>query len=68
MLSNLVAEIARNKVSRYKIAEVLEVSYGTVNQKINGNYEFSVGEAKKIQEKFFPDLTIEYLFDKEVTQ
>lgn len=62
MLSNLVAEMARYKITRYQIADVLGLSYGTVSQKINGSYEFTVGEAKKIQEEFFPELSIEYLF------
>lgn len=65
MLHNLVAEMARKSITRYDLAELLGISYGTAVLKVNGNYEFSVAEAKKIKEVFFPDLSIEYLFSKE---
>lgn len=64
MLKNLLAEMIRRDVTRQQIADSISVSYGTALTKINGNYEFTVEEARKIKEEFFPDLTIEYLFDK----
>lgn len=63
MLSNLVAEMARQGLTRKDIAEELGLSYGTVIVKIKGDYQFDVSEAKKIKEKFFPNLSIEYLFE-----
>lgn len=65
MLHNLAAEMARKSITRYDLAELLNISYGTAVQKVNGNYEFSVAEAKKIKDHFFPDLALEYLFSKE---
>jgi len=65
MLANLAAEIARNKITRHDIARVLGTTYNTVSLKINGHYEFTVTEAQKIQKAFFPDLTIEYLFERQ---
>ena len=65
MLKNLVAEMARRQVTRRDIARTLGISYGTVIVKIKGSYDFTVSEAQKIRDAYFPDLTIEYLFAKE---
>jgi len=65
MLKNLVAEMARRQVTRRDIARTLGISYGTVIVKIKGDYDFTVSEAQKIRNTYFPDLTIEYLFAKE---
>ena len=65
MLANLVAEMARNKITRYDIAKLLGNTYNTVSLKINGHYEFTVTEAQKIQKTYFPDLTMEYLFERQ---
>lgn len=65
MLKNLLAEMIRKDVTRQQIADLLNLSYNTVSTKLNGHYEFSVEEARKIKSVFFPDLTIEYLFSKD---
>ncbi len=65
MLANLVAEMARNKITRYDIAKLLGNTYNTVSLKINGHYEFTVIEAQKIQKTYFPKLTMEYLFERQ---
>ncbi len=64
MYKNLLAEMARNGVTRAQIAEVVGKSYNHVREKIKGKYEFEYGEAVKIQETFFPDLDLKYLFDR----
>jgi len=65
MLANLAAEMTRNKITRYDIAKLLGNTYNTVSLKINGHYEFTVTEAQKIQKTYFPDLTMEYLFERQ---
>ena len=64
MYNNLLAEMARQKVTKKDIAEILGVAYGTVISKFNGS--FSLEDAKKIKEKYFSELHIEYLFEIEV--
>lgn len=63
MLNNLKAEMARQDISRKKIADSLNVRYATIVDKINGKYEFKLSEAFQIKKTFFPDMSIEYLFD-----
>ena len=65
MLSNLIAEMARIGINRSDLAKATGLSYGTILKKVNGEYEFDMSEAKKIKQKFFPDLSLEYLFEKE---
>jgi len=68
MYRNLEAELVRNGLNRSDLAECLEVSYGTISAKMNGKYEFTLSEAIKIKNKFFSDLSIEYLFEKYETK
>lgn len=63
MLNNL-NEIRKQKgVSLTDIADVLHVKYQTVADKINGKYDFKFREAVKIQEIFFPEYQLKFLFD-----
>ncbi len=64
MLRNLRAEMSRNEITIEQISTHLGVRYMTVCDKINGKYEFRISEALKIRQKFFPNCTIEYLFDR----
>lgn len=56
----------RYKVTQKMISEKLEISVKSVNEKINGHTEFNLSEIQKIQQFYFKDLTIEYLFKREV--
>lgn len=62
MYPNLEAEMAREKVTRKDIAELLSVRHATIIDKLNGKYRLYLNEAKEIQAVYFPHLTIEYLF------
>lgn len=68
MFNNLNAEMARNKVTNEDIAICLDVSLNTVSNKIGGKTEFTRKDMWKIREKFFPGLTIDYLFDDEISK
>ncbi|MBQ6274435.1 MAG: XRE family transcriptional regulator [Oscillospiraceae bacterium] len=61
-MSNLAAEMARYGVSAADIQNVLGCTDKTVKNKMTGATEFSVGEAMKIREAFFPGMRLEYLF------
>lgn len=64
MLGNL-EEIRKDKgVSLVDIADLLEVKYQTVSNKINGDSPFQFDEALLIQRTFFPEYELTYLFKK----
>lgn len=64
MLSNLDEIRKKKNVSLVDMADLLGVKYQTVSEKINGKSDFKFGEAMKIQETFFPEYEIKYLFAK----
>ena len=63
--SNLKAELGRNDITIESIAECLKIHRNSVANKLNGNSSFSIDESVKIQEKYFPDLELKFLFSKE---
>lgn len=65
MFRNLEAELVRRNLSRSDLALAIGKSYGTVSQKMCGRIPFTLNEARKIKEVFFPDCNIEYLFSEE---
>lgn len=69
MLRNLKAEMARQNITGQDIALFLKVREATVYDKINGRYDFKFTEALAIKRHFFPNCSLEYLFDRtEVNQ
>lgn len=62
MYQNLKAEMARKGIRKSDLADVLGVSRQTIRTKMKREDLFKLCEALKIQEKLFPDSTIEYLF------
>lgn len=65
MLKNFNDIRKEKKVSLVDLADLLEVRYQTVADKINGVSDFKFGEALLIKNKYFPEYDIEYLFEKE---
>lgn len=65
MLKNFNDIRKEKKVSLVDLADLLEVRYQTVADKINGVSDFKFGEALLIKSKYFPEYDIEYLFEKE---
>lgn len=61
-MRNLSAEMARYGVSNMDIQNLIGCSPKTVTNKLSDNTAFSIGEAIKIRDTFFPGLRIEYLF------
>lgn len=63
MYKNLEDEMIKHNITQKQISKLLNVRAATVSDKINGKFPFKLNEAFKIQTKFFPELTIEYLFE-----
>ena len=61
-LSNLEAEMKRKGVSRSDIADTINVSYRTIHAKFNGESEWSYSDCVKVRDKYFSDMSLEYLF------
>lgn len=59
---NLKAEMGRNDVTIEAISKLLNIHRNSVANKVKGKCRFTVDEAKKIREAFFPTLEIDYLF------
>jgi len=63
-MRNLSAEMVRYGVTSSDIQGILACTGKTVSNKLSDVSEFSVGEAIKIRDTFFPGLRIAYLFAK----
>ena len=61
-MRNLSAEMARYGVTNADIQRLLSCTDKPVRNKIGGMSEFSISEAFKIRDTFFPSLRVEYLF------
>lgn len=59
---NLEAEMARNKITQLKMADVLGITPTTMSFKLNGKSSLSLMECVEIKRKVFPDKTLDYLF------
>lgn len=62
MYSNLKAEMSRFKITNVMLAETIDVDPATMSQKLNIPDRLKLCEAKAIQEKWFPGLSLNYLF------
>ena len=62
MLSNLNKAIADKKIAKNAIALAVGMSEKTFHNKIKGETEFTLSEARKVQESFFPEYDWRYLF------
>lgn len=63
--ANLKGEMAKKNITNESIAKLLGVHRNSIYNKINGESEFSIEQAMLIQETFFPDLEIKYLFGRD---
>lgn len=65
MFSNLKAEMARVALTMadLSIDKELDLSYETIRNKFNGKTEWNNREMFLIKKKYFPNRSIEYLFE-----
>ena len=64
MYSNLKAEMARRDITMTKLAVAMGVQLQTISKKINGDVDFTLGEAYTIKEFLKVDMPLEELFEK----
>lgn len=65
MYKNLKHELLYHGIRYADIAEVLNCSYNTVINKVNGRTAFTVDEAILLWEIFLDDIDFMWLFEKE---
>ncbi len=68
MLHNLMAEIARSGIGRKQMAEAIGISEKALQNKLYARSDFTVPEAIKLRETFFPDKDLNYLFDNNAAE
>lgn len=61
-VDNPEAEMKRNKISRSNIANLLGLSYRTIHSRFNGESKWLYSECVKVRDAYFPDKTLDYLF------
>lgn len=59
---NLKAEMAKRNITIEAIAKELSIHRNSVSYKINRGGSFSIEESMRIRKKFFPDLSLDYIF------
>lgn len=64
-MKNLSAEMTRYGVKNTDIQTLLSCTDRTVRNKLDGVTEFSVKEALRIRDTFFPGMRIAYLFSED---
>lgn len=59
---NLRAEMSRKDLGIVEMAQVMNYNRDTLARKLSGRSNINLSEAFKIQQEFFPELDVEYLF------
>ena len=67
MFKNLLIEMMRKDITKMMIAKELQKSYETIKSRFKGKTQWKESEMFCIRDKFFPGMTIEYLFEKTTT-
>ena len=65
MFPNLDAEMARKKITRMRLAEILKKTPTTLSLKLNGKAPITLEECLEIKKAIGTDESIEYLFSTE---
>ena len=61
----LIGEMAKQKVTKRDLSDLLGIHWNSITNKISGESDFSVTEAIKIRDKYLPEWEIENLFRRE---
>ena len=62
---NLKVEMMKSNISIEEVAMCLGIHRNSVANKLKGESSFTIEESIKIQEKFFPNYELRYLFQRE---
>lgn len=65
MLKNLRNELNKKNITIVAFANFLQVSEKTIQNKLNGQTDFTYPEAIKISTYLFPEYTLSYLFQED---
>ena len=60
----LVAEMAKNKMTKTTVARTIGISTRSLYSKLNGKTDFTLSEADKIHSVFFPYVSKDELFSR----
>lgn len=68
MYTNLKAELLKRKITVTEVASYLGLSRADVSHRLHNfqNKNFTLKQGIAIKKKFFPDLSVEYLFETDV--
>lgn len=64
-LNNLKAELVKRGIKQYVIAESLNMTASNLNRKLAESVPFMRDEMYAIRGRYFPELTIDYLFQSD---
>lgn len=64
MYHNLDAEMARIGITNRHLSLLLRKSARTIRDKRSGKYPFTLQEARKIRDAFFPGMNLDFLFSE----
>ena len=68
MFHNLEAEMARENVTVPMLSKCIGKTERATRNKLNGVTQFTWTEVQAIRDSFFPDMDLQYLFDKGVAK
>lgn len=68
MYRNLKAEIARKRLKMRRIAREAKIPESSFRRKMTGGIGFTMDEAVRIYDLFFPDEDMRYLFDRDTDE
>ena len=62
--ANINAEMVRRRIRKPEVAAALGINQKTFRNKLSGKSEFTFSEVQMVRDTFFPDLSLEYLFER----
>lgn len=65
---NLKGEMAKKGVTIEEVSKLLGIHRNSVANKLNGDSSFTIEEAFKVHDVYFPQMSLNYLFETETTQ
>ena len=60
---NLKGEMAKKGVTIEEVSKLLNIHRNSVANKLNGDSSFTIEEAFKVHDAYFPKLSLNYLFE-----
>ena len=68
MLSNLKAEMVRRGVSTTDIGRTISKTERSTRDKISERFSFTIDEARRIRDMYFPGMDLDFLFQSDNIQ